>query len=208
MTGSGQRTARDTPNKAAPQDWMCEPAIIHGGTFGPQRFVGTHLSVAEHQRRTVANFAQLRELAPDLPIIPAVQGWEPDDYLRCVDLYWSLARIDLTAQPLVGVGSVCRRQAMPEAGRILTALHRHGLTRLHGFGFKILGLAHYGHLLTSADSLSWSDTARKHRKPMPECTRAVKNCANCLHYALRWRTELLDLLRRSPRQLDLWEDVA
>jgi hypothetical protein len=60
---------------AAPQDWMCEPIVINGGTAGGQRFAGTHLSVAEHQRRTVANYAQLRDLAPDLPIIPVVQGW-------------------------------------------------------------------------------------------------------------------------------------
>ena len=37
---------------AAPQDWMCEDAIINGGWFGGQYFVGTHLSVEEHQRRT------------------------------------------------------------------------------------------------------------------------------------------------------------
>ena len=66
---------------AAPQDWMCEPAIINGGVFNGQRFAGTHLSVPEHQRRTVANYIELRELAPDLPIIPVVQGDTPDAYL-------------------------------------------------------------------------------------------------------------------------------
>ncbi|MFI6344973.1 hypothetical protein [Streptomyces sp. NPDC050560] len=59
---------------AAPQDWMCEDAIINGGTFNGQHFVGTHLSVAEHQRRTVNNFLELRSLAPDLKIAPVVQG--------------------------------------------------------------------------------------------------------------------------------------
>ncbi|MBN1170875.1 MAG: hypothetical protein JXA67_01770, partial [Micromonosporaceae bacterium] len=41
---------------AAPQDWMCEPFVITGGQAGALRFAGTRLSVAEHQRRTVANY--------------------------------------------------------------------------------------------------------------------------------------------------------
>ena len=122
---------------AAPQDWMCEQAIIDGGWHNGQYFVGTHLSVAEHQCRTVLNAARLRELAPDLPIITVVQGQEPDDYVRCADLYWSLARIDITTERLVGVGSVCRIQNTAKAGAILHALHARGVTRLHGFGFKL-----------------------------------------------------------------------
>ena len=61
---------------------------------------------------------QLRELAPDLPIIPVVQGQHPEQYLYCVDLYRTLAMVDLTTEPLVGVGSVCRRQGTDEAGQI------------------------------------------------------------------------------------------
>lgn len=70
---------------AAPQDWMCEDLIIHGGTAGPNVFVGTHLSVAEHQRRTVANFLELRSLAPDLRIAPVLQGRTGADYEWCAD---------------------------------------------------------------------------------------------------------------------------
>lgn len=181
---------------AAPQDWMCEDLIINGGWAHGQRFVGTRLSVPEHHRRTVLNYLTLRDLAPDLNILPVVQGNTPDAYRRCADLYWSLARIDLSAVPLVGVGSVCRLQATAEAGRILTALHRHGLTRLHGFGFKTLGLIAHGHLLTSADSLAWSIDARRAAHPLPGCS-GHKNCANCLRYALRWRTKLLTDVRRA-----------
>ena len=50
---------------AAPQDWMCEPAII----------AKTGLAVVEHQRRTVTNFLELQALAPDLPFIPVLHGW-------------------------------------------------------------------------------------------------------------------------------------
>lgn len=193
---------------AAPQDWMCEPLIIHGGQAGPIRFTGTHLSVAEHQRRTVLNYAQLRDLAPDLPIVPVVQGWTPDDYQRCVDLYHSLIGVDLTTMPLVAVGSVCRRQGTTQAGRILRALHTRGVRRLHGFGFKTLGLVAHGHLLTSADSLAWSDVARKLRRPaLPGCVAAGRhqNCANCLPYALHWRTRVLAAATRPAPPPALFE---
>lgn len=50
---------------AAPQDWMCEPAML----------ARTGLSVDEHQRRTVANYLELRQIAPEIPWIPVLQGW-------------------------------------------------------------------------------------------------------------------------------------
>ncbi|MCN0152282.1 deazapurine DNA modification protein DpdA family protein [Salinispora arenicola] len=189
---------------AAPQDWMCEPIVINGGTVGGQHFAGTHLSVTEHQRRTVANYAQLRDLAPDLPIIPVVQGWNTDDYLRCVDLYWSMIRLDLTTMPLVGLGSVCRRQGTHHAGHILRALHLRGLHRLHGFGFKTLGLAEHGHLLASADSLAWSVDARR-SPPLPGHHTQHRNCANCLTYALQWRTNVL--AAAAPRAKPALDDL-
>lgn len=194
----------------APQDSMCEPLIINGGRVGPLEFVGTRQfvdprgrltdaqMVVEHQYRTIDNLVELRELAPDLNIRPAVQGWFAHEYVRCVDLYWERAGIDLRREPLVLVGSVCRRQGMGEAGRILTALHRSGVTRLHGLGFKTQGLIRYADLLTSADSLAWSDDARKLRRPAPGCPGKIrnpgeplKNCANCRHYALDWRARVL-----------------
>src|SRR5262249_17744829 len=91
---------------------------------------------------------------------------------------------------LVGVGSVCRRQSTTDAGRILTALHLAGLTRLHGFGFKITGLRRYGRLLASADSMAWSYTARR-QPPLSGCVGHL-NCANCPRYAASWRTPVPD----------------
>jgi len=58
----------------------------------------------------VDNLICLRDLAPDLPIIPVLQGWTVADYLRCADLY-DHRGINLAAEPLVGLGSVCRRPA-------------------------------------------------------------------------------------------------
>lgn len=162
---------------AAPMDWMCEPFMIER----------TGLSVAEHQQRTVANYLELRALAPELPFVPVVQGWHLADYLACVDLYGS-AGVNLAELSRVGIGSVCRRQSTAEIAAIVGALARLGLS-LHGFGVKTGGLRLYGHLLTSADSMAWSYAARR-RPALPGCS-GHKNCANCLAYATRWRTQTL-----------------
>ena len=163
---------------AAPQDWMCEPAIT----------ARTGLTVAEHQQRTVASVLHLRDIDPGLPVIPVLQGWAVSDYLRCADLY-QRAGIDLTTEPLVGLGSVCRRQATTQTELIIGALRAHGIHQLHGFGVKIQGLILSGHLLTSADSMAWSYAARR-QPPLPGCETRHINCANCFRYAARWYTHV------------------
>jgi hypothetical protein len=170
---------------AAPQDWMCEPQIV----------AKTGLTVAEHQRRTVANFCTLRQLAPELPFIPVVQGWTDADYLRCVALYRQ-AGVDLAMERLVGVGSVCRRQGSADVETILRALHAVGVTHLHGFGVKIQGLRRYGHLLTSADSLAWSFAARRSPR-LRGCSGRHRTCANCPAFAYRWRKRLMCQVRHA-----------
>jgi len=173
---------------AAPQDWMCEPFMV----------AKTGLSVAHHQHLTVVNYLDLRSAAPDLPFIPVLQGWTIVDYLRCVNLYAD-AGIDLTAQPVVGLGSVCRRQSTVEIDDIVRALHNLGIN-LHGFGVKTSGLARYGHQLTSADSMAWSYQARRDR-PMLGCTH--RSCANCIHYALAWRRRVLRTLDHEQLVLEM-----
>lgn len=184
---------------AAPQDWMCEPWIIEGGWHEGQYYVGTGLSVAEHQARTVENYLTLTEMAPELGFIPVLQGWELDDYHAHADAY-AAAGVDLTSLPLVGIGSVCRRQATGQIAVIFDHLHGLGLA-MHGFGVKSQGLGLYADSLTSADSLAWSYAARQDaRKGVRHC--AKKTCANCLHYALAWRGRLLRTV--STRQLSLF----
>jgi hypothetical protein len=175
---------------AAPQDWMCEPDMLKR----------TGLDVAEHQRRTVANLLELRTLAPDLPIIPVLQGWALGDYLDCADAY-EAAGVRLVDEPVVGIGTVCRRQNTASATNIIAVLAAEGL-KLHGFGFKATGLKAVGEKLVSADSLAWSYQARRN-PPLFECRGRHKNCANCPRYALEWRQELLDGVEREGRQLPL-----
>ncbi|WP_405183695.1 hypothetical protein OG225_43345 (plasmid) [Nocardia sp. NBC_01377] len=175
---------------AASQDWMCEPVIIHGGQVGRIRFAGTGLSTLEHLRRTVGNLLDLRSLATDLAIIPTIQGHLRTDYERCVELY-DRAGIDLAAEPVVAVGSVCRRQNTTEAGEIIAAIIEAvpGI-RLHGLGIKTAGLGAYGSSLLSSDSMAWSATARLEGIRLPGC-HGHKNCANCLRFAFLWRLRVL-----------------
>lgn len=165
------------PDFIAPQDWMCEPQMV----------ARTGLSVAEHQARTVQNYLELRDLLPDLPLMPVIQGWCRGDYRRCIDLYRA-AGVDLGALPRVGVGSVCRRSSSISAALILQECHLEGVTRLHGFGVKTDGLDLFGDELTSADSMAWSYDARRTQKP---CPNGKRDCRNCLHYALAWRRRVL-----------------
>lgn len=164
---------------ASPQDWMCEPFVV----------AKTGLSVEEHQRRTVASVLELRSLAPELPWAPVLQGWSIADYWRhCED--YERAGIRLQDEPVVGVGSVCRRQGTSTAEALIHSLASSGI-RVHAFGAKITGLRRYAHLVESADSLAWSYAARR-QAPLPGHGSRHKNCANCLEYALMWRRDLLD----------------
>lgn len=180
---------------AAPQDRMVEPFMLArtGGT------------VESHQRETVENFVVLKQLwgerggLGDCPVMPVLQGWTINDYVRCVG-YYEAAGVRLAEDyPVVGVGSVCRRQGTAEIGEIFRALAKLDLP-LHGFGVKTAGLARYGRWLTTADSMAWSYQARRN-PPLPGCSGHI-NCANCMTWALAWRDRVLATIE-APQQLDL-----
>jgi hypothetical protein len=156
---------------AACQDWMTEERIL--GKTG--------LTVAEHQARTVQSYDELRQMNTGLPFLPVLQGFELDDYLACADLY-AAAGVDLELEPIVGVGSVCRRQGMDEATAIFAELAGLGI-RLHGFGIKQAGIAASWRSLVSADSMAWSYRARAKKDP---CRPGLKSCSHCAHFALAW----------------------
>lgn len=171
---------------AAPQDWMCEPVML----------AKTGLTVTEHQHRTVENFLTLLDLWPSVgngpaPFIPVLQGWTLDDYWRCVDLYTN-AGVRLVEYTTIGIGTVCKREATEEIGRLVRSLG--SVIPLHGFGVKTDGLGMYGRWLTSADSLAWSKLGRWR----PGCGSSHKNEANCVRWALEWRRSVLAEMDRQP----------
>jgi hypothetical protein len=175
---------------AAPQDWMCEPFML----------AKTGLTVPEHQRRTVRSFLDLRSLG--VPVVPVLQGWTLDEYLYCVERYM-FAGVELEDEPVVGLGSVCRRQDSHEIEAIVERLHGIGL-RLHGFGVKAKGIDRYADMLDSSDSMAWSAEARHwankgHRTP----GHTHRACNSCLPWATRWRARMLRKLESSQLRMAL-----
>ncbi|WP_194117752.1 DUF7221 family queuine tRNA-ribosyltransferase-like protein [Streptomyces hoynatensis] len=183
---------------AAPQDWMCEPWIV----------AKTGLSVVEHQRRTIGSYLDLKGIDATLPIAPVIQGWQIADYERHIAMY-EQAGVDLRAQPIVGIGSVCRRQGTREAAELVTRIADHGIA-LHGFGFKIDGLREVGDRFASADSMAWAYAGRRERAGCdyrsPGSRGPHKNEANCPRYALAWRRKALAALA-TPRARQLTFDA-
>lgn len=169
---------------ASPQDWMCEPSMLKK----------TGKTVQEHQTLTINNFIELRQLAADLPIIPVLQGWVQADYHRHADQY-AARGINLETEPIVGVGSVCRRQGTIEATQIFRTLADRGLS-LHAFGLKMQGLKTSAGIVKSSDSMAWSYSMRKQRLTCGRLnTRTgvpIPSCANCLHAALDWHTRAVN----------------
>jgi hypothetical protein len=136
---------------AVSQDYMCEPFML----------AKTGLTVAEHQQMTIDRYDAIVACGLPFPVMPTLQGYEPQDYVRHIEAYGAR----LGPGMWVGVGSVCKRNGSPEAVlRVLQVVHeaRPDL-RLHGFGVKATSLLHGGvrSLLYSADSMAWSFAARR-----------------------------------------------
>lgn len=157
---------------AATQDWMCEREML----------ATTGLTVEHHQHRTVESYLRLRELAPEIPWLPTIQGDTPGDYLRCVQMFRG-AGVDLRTVDLVGIGSVCRRAATRPIEGLIRQLAADGI-KLHGFGVKTTGIKRLAAHIASSDSMAWSAAARRRRVRLQGCSHAT--CANCPRWAGVW----------------------
>jgi hypothetical protein len=173
---------------AAVQDWMCEPWVTDKTGF----------DVLEHQYRSVVSYLELRLRAPDVPWVPVLQGWDESDYLHHRDMF-EQAGVDLSVLPVIGIGSVCRRQGTLGAINVLVRLKADGL-RLHGFGLKTTALRSLDRFLVSSDSMAWSFRAR--RKQLT-CGVPPSSCKNHLHYALEWRDSVVQRMGTASVQLGI-----
>lgn len=146
--------ARARPTWWAAPDYCCEPEIARD-----------RAEVLDRVARTAEKLHWANAVAADRgvpPPMPVIQGWFPDDYLRCAERMTDLP-------DLVGIGSVCRRDLGGTAGvvsvlsRLDAELPRH--VRFHLFGVKgaaIRALA--GHpRIASIDSAAWDFNARRRR---------------------------------------------
>lgn len=136
---------------AVSQDYMSEPWIVER----------TGLTVEIHQQLTIERYdALLKFDVGGVYILPVLQGYEPQDYVRHIRMYGDR----LAPGAWVGVGSVCKRNGDPRAiENVLLAIkgERPDL-RLHGFGLKSTALSSWivTELLHTADSMAWSFHAR------------------------------------------------
>ncbi|MDT7785576.1 MAG: hypothetical protein QOF58_3995 [Pseudonocardiales bacterium] len=172
------------PMWVAPLDSPCEPDVL----------LRAGATVLEHQEDTLESYLYLAREFPHAPWLPVLQGWSLEDYVRH-DAMYRKAGVDLAAQRLVGLGSVCRRGSIKPIGVIAEHFARRGY-RLHGFGLKVTALRAYAPFFCSADSMAWSDQARKTQLRLPGC-RHKGICNNCPRWALTWREQVIDAIRES-----------
>lgn len=136
---------------AVAQDYMCEPFML----------AKTGLTIDEHQRLTVERYDDLASRNLPFPVLPVLQGFAPEDYVRHIQAYGDR----LTPGMWVGVGSVCKRNGSPQqVAQVLRAIKRERPDILiHGFGIKQTSLLDHGvrEFLHSADSMAWSFAARR-----------------------------------------------
>ncbi|UJW32530.1 hypothetical protein L3Q67_01705 [Saccharothrix sp. AJ9571] len=170
------------PIFCSPQDMPCEPWSLKA----------SRLTVGMHQYYTTENLLYLRDNFPFIPWIPVLQGWELAHYIEHVVQYRK-AGIDLTREPLVGVGSLCRRQRGDTATvvRIIRQLRDIGIS-IHGFGVSLDVLARRPTDMSSMDSMAWSRTGRWSNRPLPGCTHSGP-CNNCRDAAFRWYRRAVEL---------------
>lgn len=172
------------PMWVAPLDRPCEPDVL----------LRAQATVFEHQDVTLESYLYLAREFPFVPWLPVLQGWSLEDYIRH-DAMYRKAGINLAAQPLVGLGSVCRRGSIHPIGVIAEHFARRGY-HLHGFGLKTTALRAYASYFVSADSLAWSDQARRTELRLPGC-RHEGPCNNCPRWALTWRERVITAIHGS-----------
>lgn len=174
------RTYRDEVGNliwAATQDWMCEEHVL----------ARTGLTQQEHMLRTIESFIELSSIAPDLPWLPTLQGnWE--EHL----VWWDKAGIDLRKWPTVGMGSICRLQAVASVRETVRALAQDYGLRLHGYGVKKTGLIlSMSRDFVSTDSMAWSYAAKRGGRRASHLCCTHDKCVSCFDWAMEWREELL-----------------
>lgn len=130
---------------AITQDYMCEPNVRED----------TNRTIARNQRDSVARYFELvqavRSIGCNTPIMPVLQGWEPEDYTAHLDMYckewrtrhYDLARrFDRRIRPIeiperFGLGTMCKRNGHPDkVVEILDEISPY----LKGFKVHALGL--------------------------------------------------------------------
>jgi len=143
------------PERFALRDYPCEPDVLESH----------NRTVSDHLNRTVRAHVSLLDEYEDRSLasepMAVIQGWEVADYVRHIDMLRDAGVLTR----VVGVGSVCRRNATGDILEVLNAVSRElsGNTRMHAFGVRLDVLREeYPRKLTSVDTHSYDYRARYH----------------------------------------------
>lgn len=148
---------RDDPEEIeidyyALRDWPCEPDVREA----------LDLSVDELLDLTVRDHRRTLELAEEAGIeaepVAVLQGWEPEDYLECLDRFFEAGLVT----DHIGIGSICRRAPLDEIVEVVAKIRQALPDRcsIHGFGVKKNVFEDDSALFSfdSADSTAWENT--------------------------------------------------
>lgn len=192
---------------AAP-DYCCEREVARDRAEVRQRVDATAAKLA--WALTVADDKGVK------PCMPILQGWQPDDYLRCADL---ISRF-IELPDVVGLGSMCRRHLSGPDGAVaiierLDAVLRPGV-RFHLFGVKgAAAVALRDHpRVFSIDSQAYDAAARQeaHKRrrvdPAFSCSVTFRSA-----HMRRWHGDLVSRMAaparsRPPVQTSLYLEAA
>jgi len=184
--GFVQQHGADT---AALQDYPCEPGIlqVYDRTVSDHQ----HMSV----ERAAENLAYIQDHGIDVEPVAVLQGWDTDDYIRCIDMYRDAGVLT----DRVAVGSVCRRNAESDIRSVLNSVRAELPNRpIHAFGVKktILKYPDMQDALDSVDSSAWY-FGMYQNKPVPE--RAWHTCVKMY---LDYKRDLYDSFNQSIQAKD------
>jgi len=131
------------PTWWATMDYPCEPTILPA------------MSINERIEKTIENTQTLRA-APFGGFLPVIQGWEIEDYLYCAERM----KKENLIQPVMAIGSICRRGSQAEVVAVVSALQRAlPEVKFHAFGTKISTLNYNNgeilNYLESLDTAAW-----------------------------------------------------
>lgn len=139
----------------ASQDWCVEPEIARDRDAVLDRISGTvrlnmQCLIGAERRRITHNF------------MPVIQGWQPLDYIRCIERMPFIRDF-----PLIAVGSMCRRHVTGPNGilavlDVLSDMFAGTATKFHLFGLKSQGMQHAAKQshVASCDSQAYGIAAR------------------------------------------------
>ncbi len=173
----------------ASQDWCVEPEIAHDRDAVFDRISGTvrlnTLCLIGAERRRIRH-----------SFVPVIQGWEPLDYVRCIE------RMPFVRDfPLIGVGSMCRRHVEGPNGILAVLETLRGAfagmeTRFHLFGLKSIGMQHTAldGRVASCDSQAYGVAARQNALRM----RVSKSDRMLAGVMRDWYTRQIEIANAPP----------